>query len=105
MHEKHASAPLPRRAIDSWHRLVAAANSDLLASPPKTAHALPADVGNRIGSELARRSRQRIAFGRHFGGFPWLKRACASLGLMARTGAPLRAHLGRFSITFARLLP
>jgi len=53
MHEKHASAPLPRRAIDSWHRFVAAANSDLLASPPKTARAPPEDVGNRIGSELA----------------------------------------------------
>src|SRR5882724_12628738 len=45
MHEKHASAPLPRRAIDSWRRFVAAANSDLLASPPKTARAPPEDVG------------------------------------------------------------
>jgi hypothetical protein len=86
MHEKHASAPLPRRAIDSRHRFVAAANSDLLASTPKAARAPPDDMGNRIGSELPGRRRQRIAFYRHFADFACLERACASKDLVARTG-------------------
>jgi hypothetical protein len=54
MHEKHASAPLPRRAIDSRHRFVAVANSDLLASPENRECTAERNVGNRIGSDLAR---------------------------------------------------
>ena len=29
MHEKHALAPLPQKAIDNWHRFVATADHEL----------------------------------------------------------------------------